>query len=461
MPSPTLKWLRRLQHILGIDRAIAFTVMARGWTILAGPVNILLIAHFLSPVEQGYYYTFSSLVALQTIFELGFSFVILQLAAHESAHLCIEPDGRISGDEIAHSRLASILQKSVRWYTVAAILMAAGLLTTGHLFFASHQRPSESVAWSAPWTVISLAATLTFQMDPVLSFLEGCGLVSNVAHLRFAQAVMGSLLAWTVFLLHHGLFAPAALITGQAFAGIVFLYGKRHLLVPLLRKQTSEAKVSWTKEIWPFQWKIAVSWICSYFVAPLFNPVLFAYRGAAEAGRMGMSLTLAGALGPMAFSWMATKASPFGNLVARQDFASLDRIFSRALRQSLGILFAGEVLLLAFIVLLERLLPSFGTRVLSIPALLLLLATTLCTHVLFCEAIYLRVHKREPLLVQSVVVAILTCISTLVTARYWGAFGVSLGYFVSAGVIGLVFATLVFNSKRREWHGSSLEFPRV
>jgi len=51
----------------------------------------VVIARFLTPSEQGYYYTFNSLVALQIVFELGFSFVILQLAAHERAQLSFLP----------------------------------------------------------------------------------------------------------------------------------------------------------------------------------------------------------------------------------------------------------------------------------------------------------------------------------------------------------------------------------
>ena len=84
---PTPLWWSlalRLKHLFGIDRAIAYTVLARGFQILGSTGTVLLILRFLTPVEQGYYYTLLSLVALQTVFELGFSFVILQMAAHES-----------------------------------------------------------------------------------------------------------------------------------------------------------------------------------------------------------------------------------------------------------------------------------------------------------------------------------------------------------------------------------------
>src|SRR5882757_3771880 len=106
---PFRRWL---QDVLGLDRAIVFTVLARGWQSLAGLVTIALIGRFLSPAEQGYYYTFGSLVALQIVFELGFSVVVLQLATHEVAHLTVLPDGTIAGPVDSHGRLASILRKS-------------------------------------------------------------------------------------------------------------------------------------------------------------------------------------------------------------------------------------------------------------------------------------------------------------------------------------------------------------
>lgn len=88
-PASNTSWIARLRGVLGLDRAVAFTVLARGWSSLAGVGTLTLIAHFLSPAEQGYYYTFYSLVALQIVFELGFSVVILQTASHEAAHLTI------------------------------------------------------------------------------------------------------------------------------------------------------------------------------------------------------------------------------------------------------------------------------------------------------------------------------------------------------------------------------------
>src|SRR5215471_18270518 len=239
-------WMRR---VLGIDHAVGFTVLARAWASAAGLVTVALIARFLSPAEQGYYYTFGSLVALQIVFELGFSFVILQLASHERSCLHISGNYEITGDSIAHARLASVLQKSVRWYSVGAVLVAATLVPSGFYFFATHQH-ADTVSWHLAWYFDAVLAALNFQLDPMLSFLEGCGYVSGVARLRFMQSVAGSLLAWAALGSGHGLFAPSMMLFGMASCSVLWLYRKRKLLFGLLRHDTKGNRIRWREEVW-------------------------------------------------------------------------------------------------------------------------------------------------------------------------------------------------------------------
>lgn len=449
------RYAAQLKHRAGVDRAIAFTVLARGWSALAGVVTVLLIAHFLTPSEQGYYYTFFSLVALQVVFELGFAFVITQMAAHERAHLSLTEDGRVNGDERSHSRLASVLQTSVRWYTVVAILMLATVLPAGLHFFATHVQHGVTVGWRTPWILLVVASAITFQLDPVCAFFEGCGYVSTIAHMRFTQAVVGSILAWTAMLTHHGLFSPAMLIFGNAIVQIGYLSRLhfRRLLVGLITRSVAQHSVSWRREIWPFQWRIAITWLASYFTLQLVNPILFLFRGPVAAGRMGMSLSIANSIGTVGLAWMSTKAAPFGNLIARGETSALDSLFFRTLRQSLVLLSTACTGFFVCLLIADRFLPHLAARVLPSWAFALLLVTTLLNHIFFSEALYLRAHKREPLLVQAVVIAILMAISTYVSARFWGASGITVGYFLFAGVLAVGWGTRTFVNKRREWYG--------
>lgn len=444
--------LRRLQHALGVDRAIAFTVLARIWSSSAGLVTVLLIARFLSRAEQGYYYTFSSLVALQIVFELGFSFVILQMASHERAHLAISPNSEITGDAVAHRRLASVIQKSVRWYSAAAILLAIFLLSAGSWFFSSHHQSGLAVAWRLPWTANALAATVAFQLDPILSFLEGCGFVANVARLRFWQAAVGSLLAWSALILHHGLFAPAMMIVGTASTAGIWLLGKRKLLIGLMRYDPGPDRIHWWQEVWPFQWRIAVSWLCGYFIYQLFNPVLFAYRGAIAAGQMGMSLSLANALQAVAISWLNTKAAPFGALVAKRQYSELDHRFFRALWQSVSVFCGGSAVIIAGVLFLHWRHLRFTDRLLSPVCIAGLLLATAVNVVVFGEALYLRAHKQEKFLLNSILGAALVAPSTYFLGRLYGAEGMIAGNLAIALLMGLPLGTFMFFKYRRLWH---------
>ena len=72
---------------LGVDKAIFYTLVGRSLGIPVSVLTIFFIARYLSPEEQGYYYTFGSIVALQVFFELGLTGIITQFVAHEASHL--------------------------------------------------------------------------------------------------------------------------------------------------------------------------------------------------------------------------------------------------------------------------------------------------------------------------------------------------------------------------------------
>jgi hypothetical protein len=442
-------WLR---GTAGVDRAIGFTVLARFWSSSAGLVTVLLIAKFLTRAEQGYYYTFSSLVALQIVFELGFSFVILQMASHERVHLNISLDQHVSGDIVAHRRLASVIQKSVRWYSLASFLLVTVLLIAGAHFFSAHDRQSAAVSWRIPWYADAIAATITFQLDPILSFLEGCGFVANVARLRLIQAAIGSSLAWLALITHHGLFAPAMMIIGTASTSAIWLFGKRRLVLGLLRFDPGPDRIHWWREVWPFQWRIAISWLSGYFIYQLFNPVLFAYSGPVAAGQMGMSISLANALQAVAISWLNTKAAPFGAMVARRKYSELDRLFFRTLRQSVSVFLTGTLIIFCCLLYLNFRHMRFADRLLSPACVLGLLLSTAVNVVVFGEALYLRAHKQEKFLLNSVIGAMLVTPSTYFLGRYFGAPGMIVGNLAIALFIGLPYGTWVFLKYRRLWH---------
>jgi hypothetical protein len=440
----------KIRHALGLDGAVACTFLARVVNIVGSTGTVLLIVRYLSPVEQGYYYTLLSLVSLQLVFEMGFSFVIQQLAAHECVHLELRDNGTVSGDPVAHARLASTLQLSLRWYTAAALVMGLILAPLGLFFFARHAGTGAAqVAWLGPWLTAVAASMLGLWCMPFYAFIEGCGQVREVAAMRIRQSLVLTVLAWGAMLLHHGLYSPALVIVGQTGTGLVFLISRRRLFFGLWRRQVGNAAISWNREVWPFQWRTAISWMCYYFTVQTFIPILFAVRGAVEAGQMGMSLSISNYMTVLALSWTTTKTTPFGNMVARREFQSLDRLFLRSMRQSLSAFTVLAVAAFSIIALFASILPSLSARMVSPPLFALLVITAGANCIVQALGTLLRSFKSEPFLIQSVVVASLTLLLTALTARRWGNSGATLSYLVATAAVGLPFAGVIFLRARR------------
>ena len=219
-------WLRT---VLGLDRAIGFTVLARFWGSAAGLVTVALIARFLSLPSRDIITPSAAWLPCKSFLSLASPFVILQLASHERAELSISSDYEITGNPTARARLASADPE------IGALVFGGGaadvpqtVLPLGLFFFSMHDHTGHTVSWLAPWCLDALMAALNFQIDPLLSFLEGCGYVPEVA--RLLRGVTGSLLAWLALVVHHGLFAPSMMLLGMALASLVWLVGKRKLL---------------------------------------------------------------------------------------------------------------------------------------------------------------------------------------------------------------------------------------
>ncbi len=128
-------WATALLGRAEIDRAVAYTLLTRGWQALTAPVTLLLVAQTMTLEIQGYYYTFASLLALQSFVELGFYIVIVSVASHEWSRLRLDADGAITGDSVAIARLASLARFISRWYAAASVVFIAAASVAGWATF--------------------------------------------------------------------------------------------------------------------------------------------------------------------------------------------------------------------------------------------------------------------------------------------------------------------------------------
>ena len=182
----------------GVNRAIGFGVLTRMWGALAGPLTIFLIATRLTKVEQGYYYTFSSLLALQVFFELGLLTVLAQFVAHEFAFLSWGEKGEITGSKAHRDRFVDLLGKGFKWYTVSAVLLIIALIPAGLYFFTRSTANVVYFTWRLPWALAVIGVGCNVLLIPFYAVITGSGDVASINRREMMGGMAGSIIGWLV-----------------------------------------------------------------------------------------------------------------------------------------------------------------------------------------------------------------------------------------------------------------------
>jgi len=443
--------LVRLMHRLEVNRAVLYAVLLRAWQLGAGAVSVVLIGFFLDPAAQGFYYTFASLIALRALVELGLTTAVINVASHEWAHLRLDKRGNLQGDPAARSRLASLGRLLLWWYGAAAVLFALAVGLGGWLFLSYHDSPS--VAWQRPWVALVVVSGLLLWTLPFGELLVGCGQVANVNRFRLLQAVAANLAVWTGLCLGAGLWIAVAAAGARLVVELCLLGWRYRRFFQCLIRSPVGAKISWRDELWPLQWRLALAAVSGYFALSLFTPIMFHYHGPAVAGQMGMTWTIVLALQGAAAAWVYARVPRFGVLIAHGEYAELDLLFRRLVIVSLAVLTAGALAAWCVVVLLNVSGIWLADRLLAPLPLAVFLLGTVPSHVAESQELYIRAHKRDPVLPVCVSGNVITGLLVwLLGSTRLGPLGAAIAYTATAFLVVLPGMTFLWHRSRRVWH---------
>lgn len=446
-----------LSNKIGINKAIYYTLVTRIIQGVGGFVNLILITKSLNTIEQGYYYTFSSILAIQVFFELGLSTILIQYFAHESVNLNFTNPLNIVGSEYSISRLSSLFRFSLKWYGIISFIFIFIVIISGLLFFKKFGTTGYDISWKKPWILLSISTAISLFVSPILAFFEGIGKIKEVAKIRLLQTLIQVSSLIIFFLIGLKLYSsPLASLLALLILFIWILKPDKFLILKNIWKNYTFHNISYLKEIFPFQWKIALSWISGYFIFQLFNPIIFATEGAKSAGQMGMTIVVLNTALMISLTWINTKVSTFSSLVASKNYNKLDELFNKAILQSsivnaiiLFFLVSGILFLRHYQIIVlgknieERFLPNFS--------LIMMTFSMFFNHISSSLATYLRSHKKEPLLLQSIIVAILCTLSTFGLGNTFGVQGITTGFSIIS-LFALFWIMYIFLKKKKEWH---------
>jgi hypothetical protein len=420
-----------------VDSHVFATLLFRSWSMIAGGVTVLLIPLCLSSVQQGYYYTFASILALQVFFELGMGQVIVQVVAHEAADLRLGADGRYLGSDERMSRMNGLRRLLGRWYVLATVLFLICVNVMGWLFFRGHELPWQQ--WAAPWFLLVAATACNLMLSWRIAIIEGFALVREVGRLRLFQSMLGFALMWTVLISGGGLWVVAIVPAMAAVCSTIWIRRRpaADVLAPMpVAPDAPASQINWVTEILPFQWRIAVSWISGFFIFQLFAPMIFKYHGAVEAGRVGLGITIFNSVVSVGTSWVAAKVPTFGRLIAQCQNVDASALFKRLTIMTVA--FAISTSLVLLLIDYELAVHEFriALRLPAVPVLAFLALAAIGNSFVLSAAMYMRAHKEEPLLASAVAMAIATGLAVTLAAPY-GAMWVVGSYGILVWLIGV------------------------
>ncbi len=446
--------LHQFRRWAGVDRAVFFSNAAQLLRLVTGPITMALVLKFLTPEIQGYFYAFAGVVAMQVFLEMGFSQNILQFASHEFAKLHFTPAQTIAGDPVAKSRLISLGRLAFGYYAVAAAIFLVAVGIGGQVFFtlAEHHAAAghPAVHWRGAWWLIAVAAAGSLLINPAWALLDGCNQIAITAKFRFWAALASFAVNALALIAGAGIYASAIGAAGSLLISVGYLAVRWQPFFRQFRERPQHGEVSWAREIWPFQWRIAVSWMSGYFVFDLINPIAFYFCGPVAAGQLGMSFQLVRIIYNTAVTWVNTKSPKFGMLIAARAWTEMDALWRRSTIQSFLICLLGMGSLLLAIPFIGLLLPKVPARLAPFAVNAWLAGAMLVQTLIGAMANELRAHKREPFMWIAVVNAILSVAFILPLVHYWGITGEAMGYAFGIWAV-FIPACKIYQVKRLEY----------
>ena len=149
-----MKIFNTLLNKIGVDGAVFYTSLGRILQGGGGILTLFLISKFMTQEEQGFYYTFVSVLALQMFFELGLNGILSQFVAYEMAFLKVVDNNHLEGEETNQSRLTSIFHFTIKWYSFFSILLIIVLILVGFFYFHRYASNSYNIHWQVPWLLL-------------------------------------------------------------------------------------------------------------------------------------------------------------------------------------------------------------------------------------------------------------------------------------------------------------------
>ncbi len=430
----------RFLLFFGIDSLIFYSSLAKILQGIGLLALLLSVNTYLDEIQRGFYFTFSSLAALQIFFELGIGVVVLQNAAR----LIVSCGGNLdlhSHDSHLYKDIIGLYQFNLVWTISAGALLFLIIFPFGKVFLTNIVE-STLVSWESEWLILCISVAIFLPLSAQLSFFEGSGYLKEVLKLRVSLSFLSYINGIVALMLGYGLYAIAITFITQIFlilAWIILI--KRHQIFLMFQKLPTFKNFNyWFKKLLPMQWKIALSWICGYIAFQTATPVTLSYFGAGPAGEIGLFLTISNMFVGFMGAWMSTKIPIFSKLIEVKEIQSLNNLFYETIKKSSLVFF----ILSVFLYIFSKIYFSYvNNDFMTTYAVITFIIISGLTSISFAQAVYLRSFLKELFVPSSLAYALIViCLLPFMISLY-GLNGLLASYLI-AGFISTMMTTIIF-----------------
>lgn len=312
-------------------------LLQRGWQAASGLVTLYFVTRFLSPDDQGFYYTISSLVGMMVALDLGLTNILVPLT---SKHGINRANSELVGDD-----LLGVGSYAVRWFRYSGLLIL--IIAPLGLAFLNMRSESGGASLGYAWYAVVLGTVGVYMLSPFVLLLEGMGRVTEVYGQRLVQGMLASLCMWWALYEGSGLYA-VAIPSLICLAATVWWLTVRHRVL-LKQVWRSKPLANWSQHIWPIQWRTGANVFIGYLLVFAYTPMYYALFGPQEAGKIGLTMACSNTLFVLSISGLVGKFPKLSKLLAEGHFKAADDLYrAEALKAArlLGLLSMSFLMLL-------------------------------------------------------------------------------------------------------------------
>ncbi len=382
---------------------VAILAFSKIWTSGMGLATAFYIAASLEAVTQGYYYLFTSLGTLQFIVELGIGVAIIQLAASENARTNVSIKGSYTGSKDSFSKLNSLMRFIIKWFSLGSVVLVILLMLVGTAIInKTNIEPGREVYF--PYYAYCISLALIQLLNGMCSFFEGCGFIKEVALVRLTQAFSNSTLLFALLFYGFGLYAMSVALIVSILLGFVVFFWFFSAIISMFYSSVVEKSISFIKDIFPFQKKLAASWFFGYLMGQLYVPMIAMNYGPEPAGEFGFLNQLISGISSISILWMTTKFPTACRLYTERRYDDFKALFYKIIVDSYVVYILIMSSLWGGIYFFDDIL-GVGDRLPSVLSIIKFSFVSLLMHFTFIVSMFFRAKKEEVYIIVTAVAA--------------------------------------------------------